>query len=196
MAVADIDFMLGKARGIPGLRKDDAADALIPVFLILIRIPDPDLVAIVEIVKGAEGSEEMALRRSHIFVKGTGGWGNGRAEGVHDGLEIVVVLLKRKQESVSFVAAKWPGEGTLFHVAAFGGFRGGQRIAGVKNRIAGKEIHGAVIGGCAGLSGDFNAGAAGPGKSRGIRILIDFHFLHGGSGDSRAVGLHAVDDER
>src|SRR5882724_1415897 len=103
MAVADVDFMLGKAGGIPGFREDDTADALIPVFLILIRISDPDLVAIVEIVEGAEGSEEMALRRGHIFVNGIGGWGDGRAEGMHDGLEIVVVLLKRKQESVSFV---------------------------------------------------------------------------------------------
>ena len=113
-----------------------------------------------------------------------------------NGLEIIVVLLERKKERVPLVAAERTGEGTLFHVAAFGRLGCGKEIARVENGVTGQEIHGAMVGGRAGLSGDFNACSARPGKSRGIRILIDFHFLNGGSGDARAVGFDTVDDER
>ena len=52
MAVTNIDFVLCKTGSVAGFRKNDAAYALIPVFLIFIGIPDPDLVAIIEIVEG------------------------------------------------------------------------------------------------------------------------------------------------
>jgi hypothetical protein len=68
VAVADVDFVLGEGGGVAGLRKNDATYALIPVFLISIGISNPDLVAVVEIVEGAERAKEMALRRGHIFV--------------------------------------------------------------------------------------------------------------------------------
>src|SRR6266481_2340982 len=136
----------------------------------------------------------MALRRGHIFVKG--GVGGGQAESVDDGLEIVVVLLERKQKRVSFIAAKRAGEGTLFHVAAFGRLGGSKSVAGIENGIAGEEIHGAVIRGRAAFGGDFNAGAAAARESRGIGILIDFYFLDRGSGNAGAVGLDTVDDKR
>src|SRR5882672_8473115 len=118
----------------------------------------------------------MALRCRHIFVYGVGGGGDGRAERVNDGLEIVVVLLEREKESVSFVAAEWARKGPLFHVAAFGRLAGGKKIAGVENGIASQEVYRSVVGGRARLGGDFHAGAAGAGESCRIGILIDFHF--------------------
>src|SRR6266481_8522592 len=134
----------------------------------------------------------MALRRGYIRVS----YGAVCTEGVDDGLEIVVVLLERKQKRVPFIAAKRPGEGTLFHVTAFGRLGGGKGVAGIENGIAGEEIHGAVIRGGAAFGGDFNAGAAGARESRGIGILIDFYFLDCGSGNAGAVGLDAVDYKR
>ncbi len=53
-----------------------------------------------------------------------------------------------------------------------------------------------MVSGRTALGGDFDAGAAGAGESRGIGVLIDFHFLDRRSGDAWAVRFDAVDDKR
>ncbi len=52
-----------------------------------------------------------------------------------------------------------------------------------------------MVGGCSALGDDFQAGAAGTGKARGVRIVVDLYFLDGGGSDTGSIGLDAVDDE-
>src|SRR3984893_17447513 len=53
-----------------------------------------------------------------------------------------------------------------------------------------------MIGRKSALGDDFEAGAAGAREARGVRVVIDLHFLDGRGSNAGSVGLDAIDHER
>ena len=53
-----------------------------------------------------------------------------------------------------------------------------------------------MIGRSSALGDDFQTGAAGAREARGVRVVIDFHFLDGRGSNAGSVGLDAIDHER
>src|SRR5258708_410917 len=53
-----------------------------------------------------------------------------------------------------------------------------------------------MIGRRSALGDDFQAGAAGTREARGVRVVIDLHFLDGRRSNAWSVGLDAIDHER
>src|ERR1700736_60267 len=53
-----------------------------------------------------------------------------------------------------------------------------------------------MIGRRSALGDDFQAGATGARETRGVRVVIDLHFLDGRGSNAGSVGLDAIDHER
>jgi len=110
--VADVDFMLEKMGVGARARKGRPTYVLIfdrPVF---VRVADPELVAVGEVVEDPSGTEKVMRRvgsglRDGAEAKGIRG---GEGCGVDDGLLVVEVFVEREQEAGVLALAEGPGD--------------------------------------------------------------------------------------
>lgn len=121
---------------------------------------------------------------------------SGKADGTDDGLLVIEVAFERQEESSFLVVAEWPGEGAFVVLTRFGRFLNGESVGGVEDGVAIQKIYTAVQSWGTRFGGDFKPGAARICEKSGVGILVDPHFLDGGSCDAWPVGFDAVDDQR
>src|ERR1700758_4267093 len=128
-----------------------------------IRIADPKLVSIGEIVKNAARTEEMMRGIGHGLrdrpeskrLRGS------NSAGIDDRLLIQEVLVERQQETGALAVSDRSGDGAFIILPALGGLHDSKGVAGIEDGIAKHEIQGAVVLGRSALSNNFETGAAG-----------------------------------
>src|ERR1700752_2457329 len=108
-----------------------------------IRVPDPELVSIAEVMKDPAGPEEMAGWVGNGFRK----WGktqpfcSGNGVGIHNVLLIQNVFIQRREKTSVLSVSDGPGDGAFVVLPAFRGLHGGKRSARKEDGVAKHEIH-------------------------------------------------------
>ena len=149
-----------------------------------------------ELVGGADAELGVAGGRGHVGLVEAGGiGGRGQQGGIDDRVEIFLGAIEGDEEAAFGGEEDGAGEVAFVDAALLEGLGGGERVLRVHGGIAEVEIELAVVVVGGGFGDDLHLAAAGPVVLRGVGILVDADFLHGGCGDGGAIGLDAVDDE-
>src|SRR6202166_2144271 len=143
-----------------------------------IRIAEPELGSIGEIVKNAARSKKMMRGIGHCLRDRAESkrFRGGNGSGIDDGLLIQQVLVERQQETGSPAVSDRSGYGAFIILPALGRLHHSEGVARVEDRIAKHKIQGAVVLGRSALSNNFETSAAGARKAGRVRIVINLYF--------------------
>src|ERR1700730_14147271 len=145
--IADIDLVFQEPRVGPGTRKRRSADGGIVAGAMFIRIADPELVSIGEIMKKAAGTKKLMCGSRHRLrdraeskrLRGSNG------AGIDDRLLIQEVLVERQQETGALAVCDGSGYRAFVILPALRRLNDSEGVARVEDRIAKHAIQRAVV---------------------------------------------------
>src|SRR5258708_40204159 len=129
--------MLQKVRIRAGAGKSSAAHVLILDGTMLVRVTNPELVAVGKVVEDAAGAEEVMCGIGNGLRDGTDPrpFRSSEGSGIDDALLVVEIFVECEQEAGPLAVANRPGNGAFVVLAALGGLHNREGIGSIEDGV-------------------------------------------------------------